>query len=77
MSIQEIREQPVPQLAWGTIIEILKKNREHDAVIWYIDKTYENSWSRSVLIKQIKAKAYERNTIEPIVSKGIKDYCEE
>jgi len=55
----------------------LKKNREHDAVIWYIDKTYENSWSRSVLIKQIKAKAYERNTIEPIVSKGIKDYCEE
>ena len=74
ISMQEIREQPVPQLAWGTIIEILKKNREHDAVIWYINKTYEYGWSRSDLIKQIKAKAYERNMIEPIVSKGIKDY---
>ena len=77
ISIQEIREQPVPQLAWGTIIEILKKNKEHDAVIWYINKTYEYGWSRSDLIKQIKAKAYERNMIEPIVSKGIKDYDNE
>ena len=37
-------------------------------------KNNVNSWSRSTLITQIKAKAYERNQIEPIVSKGVKDY---
>ena len=70
----EIAQQPVAQIPWGTLIEISYRCDSKESRLWYINKTYENSWSRSVLIKQIKAKAYERNTIEPIVSKGIKDY---
>ena len=73
-TLEEIREQVVPQIPWGTLIEIMKKSKEHNEIMWYIQKTYENSWSRSSLIKQIKAKAYERGKIEPIVSKGIEDY---
>ena len=71
---EEIVQQPVGQIPWGHIINIMSKCESKESRLWYINKTYENSWSRSVLIKQIKAKAYERNTIEPIVSKGIKDY---
>ena len=71
---EEIAQQPVAQIPWGTLIEITYKCQSKESRLWYINKTYENSWSRSNLIKQIKAKAYERNTIEPIVSKGIKDY---
>ena len=70
----EIRQQFVAQIPWGHIINIMSKCESKESRLWYINKTYENSWSRSVLIKQIKAKAYERNTIEPIVSKGIKEY---
>ena len=73
-TLEEIREQVVPQIPWGTLIEIMKKSKEHNEIMWYIQKTYENSWSRSSLIKQIKAKAYERGKIEPIVSKGIENY---
>ena len=73
-TLEEIREQVVPQIPWGTLIEIMKKSKEHNEIMWYIQKTYENSWSRSSLIKQIKAKAYERGKMEPIVSKGIEDY---
>ena len=71
---EEITHHAGAQIPWRTLIEITYKCTTKESRLWYINKTYENSWSRSVLIKQIKAKAYERNTIEPIVSKGIKDY---
>ena len=71
---EEIVAQAVPQIPWGHIVTIMSKCSDKEARLWYIRKTYENSWSRSVLIKQINAKAYERNMIEPIVSKGIKEY---
>ena len=73
-SREEITHQAGAQIPWRTLIEITYKCETKEARLWYINKTFENSWSRSVLIKQIKAKAYERNTIEPIVSKGIKEY---
>ena len=71
---EEIVAQPVPQIPWGHIVTIMSKCTTKESRLWYINKTYENSWSRSSLIKQIKAKAYERGRIEPIVSKGIKEY---
>ena len=74
MMKQEIPPQAVAKIPWSTCVEILSKCKTKESRLWYIEKTYENSWSRSILIKQIKAKAYERNTIEPIVSKGIKEY---
>ena len=74
MMKQEIPPQAGAKIPFRTLIEILSKCETKESRLWYINKVFENSWSRSTLIKQIKVKAYERNTIEPIVSKGIKEY---
>ena len=71
---EEISHQVGGQIPWKSLIEVMSKCKTKESRLWYIEKTHENSWSRSILIKQIKAKAYERNQIEPIVSKGVKDY---
>ena len=76
-SYDEIMQQPAAQIPWGHIVTIMSKCSTKESRLWYINKTYENSWSRSSLIKQIKAKAYERGKMEPIVSKGIKEYDNE
>ena len=76
-SYDEIMQQLVAQIPWGHIVTIMSKCETKESRLWYINKTYENSWSRSSLIKQIKAKAYERGKMEPIVSKGIKEYDNE
>ena len=76
-SLDEIMQQPAAQIPWFTLITILEKCSNQEYRLWYINKTYEYGWSRSDLTKQIKAKAYERNMIEPIVSKGIKEYDNE
>ena len=76
-SYDEIMQQPAAQIPWGHIVTIMYKCSTKESRLWYINKTYENSWSRSSLIKQIKAKAYERGKMEPIVSKGIKEYDNE
>ena len=73
-TLEEIMHQLGAQIPWRSLIEIMTKCKTKESRLWYIEKTHENSWSRSTLIKQIKAKAYERNIIEPVVSKGIKDY---
>ena len=70
-TIDEIREQPVPQIPWGTIIEIMKKSKTHDEMLWYIKQTYKNGWGRSMVLNQFKLKAYERSLIEPETSPDI------
>ena len=70
-TIDEIREQPVPQIPWGTIIEIMKKSKTHDEILWYIKQTYKNGWGRSIVLNQFKLKAYERSLIEPEISPDI------
>ena len=76
-SLDEIMQQPAAQIPWFTLITILEKCSNQESRLWYINKTYEYGWSRSDLTKQIKAKAYERGKMEPIVSKGIKEYDNE
>ena len=70
-TIDEIREQPVPKIPWGTIIEIMKKSKTHDEMLWYIKQTYKNGWGRSMVLNQFKLKAYERSLIEPETSPNI------
>ena len=72
-TIEDIREQPVPQIPWGTLLVIMKKSKSKEEMLWYINETYNNSWSRSMLINQFELKAYERNLIKPIVSPRIKE----
>ena len=44
---EEIVAQPVPQIPWGHIVTIMSKCTTKESRLWYINKTYENSWSRS------------------------------
>ena len=61
----EIRSRPVTQIPWRTIIEIISKSSSKEEMFWYIDKAYQNKWSKSKVTEQFKNKAYERQLIEP------------
>ena len=71
-SKDEIWLQPVTKIPWGTIIQIMSKSKSHEEMLWYMNQTYKNGWSRSTVLKQFEAKAYERNLIEPDISTQIK-----
>ncbi len=62
---QEITDQPGRLIPWRTIIEIIKKSNSHEEMLWYINQTHKNGWSRSKVINQIAMKAYERSLISP------------
>ena len=65
-SEKEIMSQPVTQIPWGTLVTvIMAKAKSHEEMLWYINATYENGWSRSMVLNQIAMKAYERSIIEP------------
>ena len=61
----EIRLQPATQIPWFTLIRIINKCRSHEEMLWYINQTHKNGWSRSMVINQIAMKAYERSLISP------------
>ena len=37
-------------------------------MIWYINQTHKNGWSRSMVLNQIAMKAYERSLINPMTT---------
>ncbi len=59
-SENEIRHQAGAQIPWRTLIEIMSKSSSHEEMLWYINETYENRWSRSLVELQFKSKAYDR-----------------
>ena len=71
ITYDEIRAQPVPQIPWSTIITILQKSNSHEEMLWYINQTYKNGWSRSMVLYQIAMKSYERSLIEPTTTEAI------
>lgn len=66
----EIGEQVVPQIPWGTILIIMKRSSSKEEMLWYINQTYKNRWSRAVVLKQFQLQAYQRNIIEPATSEN-------
>lgn len=56
----EIGQQLVDQLPWGQNISIMTKIVGRPTREWYIKKTIENGWSRSVLEMQIESHAHLR-----------------
>jgi len=64
ISIEELRQQVVAQIGWSHLITILQKTKTHEELLWYIQKTYENGWSRSILLNKIKMKSYELKNID-------------
>lgn len=56
----EITQQVVAQLPWGHHCTLLDKLPDRPTREWYIKKTIENGWSRSVLEMQIESQAHLR-----------------
>ena len=68
----EIIQQPVGQIPWGTIIVIMQKSKVYEEMLYYINETYKNGWSRSMVLNQIELKSYERSLIKPSVTEVVK-----
>ena len=56
----EIGQQLVDQLPWGQNILIMTRILDRPTREWYIKKTLENGWSRSVLEMQIESQVHLR-----------------
>ena len=68
----EIRLQPATQIPWWTLIIIISKSKSHEEMLWYINETHKNGWSRATVLNQINMKAYERSLIEPNTTPAVK-----
>ena len=64
----EIFDQVGRLIPWRTIIVIMQKASSHEEMLWYINETYKNGWSRSMVLNQIAMASYERSLIEPTTS---------
>ena len=73
-TIDEIGSQVGTQIPWRTIVEIISKSSSKEEMLWYINRTYENKWSRRMVIEQFRYKAYERKIIEPLVTESVAKY---
>lgn len=71
-TIGEISHQLGGQIPWRTLIEITSKSKSHEEMLFYINATHKNGWSRSMVLNQIALKAYERSLIEPDITPSIK-----
>ena len=58
-----VREM-LASIPWGHHVELLKKIKNPNARLWYLQATARLGWSRNVLLNQIKAGAYERGATE-------------
>ena len=67
----EFSQQPAGQIPWFSLIEIVQKSKSHEEMIWYINQTHKNGWSRSMVLNQIAMKSYERSLINPTTTEVI------
>ena len=67
----EITERPARQIPWFTLVIIMQKAQSHQEMLWYINQTHKNGWSRSMVINQIAMKAYERSLISPTTTEAL------
>ena len=56
----ELVQQLVAQLPWGHIIVIMNRLSDFDSRMFYVNKTIENGWSRSILNIQLETKLHLR-----------------
>ncbi|MDE6407667.1 MAG: PDDEXK nuclease domain-containing protein [Anaeroplasmataceae bacterium] len=69
----KIGPQVAAQIPWITLDEIISKSNSHEEILWYINETHKNGWSRSMVLNQFKLKAYERSLLQPTTSPNIID----
>lgn len=53
------------EIPWGHNMLIIHKIKDRAEKVFYLKASNEMAWSRSVLLNQIKAKAYERSLLNP------------
>jgi predicted nuclease of restriction endonuclease-like (RecB) superfamily len=53
-------QQAVAQIPWGHNVYLLDSVKDLTEREWYIRKTIENGWSRSVLMHQVETNLYHR-----------------
>ena len=58
-----ILQHDVAKLPWTTITAIMDKIKDEQERFWYIEKTIENLWSRTVLEHQIGTDLYNRQAV--------------
>ena len=63
-TVSEFLRQVVAEIPWGQNLLILNKLTDPAARLYYLRATAQFGWSRSVLLNQIKAGAYERAVTE-------------
>jgi predicted nuclease of restriction endonuclease-like (RecB) superfamily len=60
-----IVQQPVGQLPWRHILELLNRLDDQDLREWYAGKDVQHTWSRSELIRRIDERFHERHDDPP------------
>ncbi len=55
-----IAKQVVSQIPWGHNLAIISKIKNVNDAIFYVQKTIQNNWSRSVLVHQIESALHQR-----------------
>lgn len=53
-------QQLVGQIPWGHNVVIVSKSQSTEEALFYVQKTLENNWSRSVLLHQIELGLFQR-----------------
>jgi len=48
------------QIPWGQNLAVISKSKNVTEALFYVQKTIENNWSRSILVHQIESNLYER-----------------
>ena len=64
----EILPQVGAQIPWRTLYDIISKADSKEFILWYINETHKNGWSRSMVLNQIAMASYERSLIKPTTS---------
>ena len=59
-SDEPIVKQPVSQLPWGHVIQLIQKVKHPQEREWYSRAVIEHGWSRAVLVHQIESGLYHR-----------------
>ena len=63
-----IVQEVLAQLPWYHNITLIQKIKDENVRHWYIEKTIENGWSRTVLVHQIELDLYNRNNNKKITN---------
>jgi predicted nuclease of restriction endonuclease-like (RecB) superfamily len=60
-----IVQQPVGQLPWGHIVQLLERLDDQELREWYAGKDIARTWSRAQLVESIAAKLHESDAEAP------------